>query len=109
MLHRLCVRGMEIGIAKHFLEKGRDNLSFKPHSGDICRWGKDKSLHASDFPGISHVPVEAEPATNECEGQIPTFLAVKARGLGRDALTKPLCLQGGEGGVRGGPSMYNQD
>lgn len=55
------------------------------------------------------MPVEAEPATDECEGQIPAFLEAKASGLGRDALTKPLCLQGGEGGVRGGPGMYNQD
>lgn len=28
---------MEIGIAKHFLEKGRDDLSFKTHSGDVWR------------------------------------------------------------------------
>lgn len=71
--------------------------------------GKDKSLHASNFPGISHMPAEAEPAASECEGRVPAFLAAKASSLSGDALTKPLCLQGGGDVVRSGPSMYNQD
>lgn len=55
----------------------------KPHSGDIWwQGGKDKSLHASDFPSVSHVPEEAEPAASECGGRVPSS-------LGGDVLTKP--------------------
>lgn len=113
MLCRLCVHGMEIGIAKHFLEKGRGNLSFKTTFRECLavmgRGGKNKSLHASNFPGISHMPVEVQSAVRECEGWVSTFLAVGASSLSRNALTKPPCLQRGGGVVWSDSSLYNQD